>query len=235
MLELSGNKRKEQEELEALRKQGKIPAVLYGPKRETISLALEKKEFDKVFKAAGESTLVSFQLDKESIPVLIHEVQRDPVSLNVLHADLYQPPMDKKITLAVPLIFEGTPRAVRDLAGTLLKNIQQVEVRALPKDLPHEITVNVENLATFEDKLLLKNLAAAQGVEILGNQEDVVAQVVPPAKVEEELAKPVEEGVAEVEVVEKGKKEEEEVEAGAAGEAAPAQTAKEKPQETKSQ
>lgn len=232
MLELKGDKRKEAEKLNIVRGQGRIPAVLYGPGREAISLVLEQKEFAKVFAKAGESTLVSFQFDKETVPVLIYEVQRDPVSSNILHVDLYQPPLDKKITLKVPLIFQGIPSAVRDLAGTLLKNIQEVEVRAFPKDLPHEIVVNVEGLATFEDKILKKALTGVGNFEILGNSEDIIAQVVPPAKVEEELAKPVEEGVAEVEVVEKGKKEEEEVEAGEEGGAS---AAKEKPQETKSQ
>ncbi|MBI2642389.1 MAG: 50S ribosomal protein L25 [Candidatus Wildermuthbacteria bacterium] len=228
MVELKAKIRKEtRKEVDSLREQGKIPAVLYGPGRDTVSLVLEKKEFEKAFAQAGESTLVSLSLDSQNLSVLIHDIQRDPVSSNILHADLYQPPLDKEITLAVPLVFKGTPIAVRDLAGTLLKNIQTVEVRALPKDLPHEIVVNVEGLATFEDKILKKALTGKGNFEILGNSDDIVAQVVPPAKVEEELAKPVEEKVAEVEVVEKEKKGEEEAEPGTeAKEAVPAQPSK---------
>ena len=212
MVELKAKIRKEMKKgMDSLREQGMIPAVLYGPGRDTVSLVLEKKEFEKVFESAGESTLVSLNLDSQNLSVLIHDIQRDPVSSNIiLHADLYQPPLDKPITLAVPLVFEGTPIAVRDLAGTLLKNIQTVEVRALPKDLPHEIVVNVAGLATFEDKILRKTLTGEGNFEILGNSEDIVAQVVPPAKVEEELAKSLEEKVADVELIEKEKKEEEE-------------------------
>ncbi|MDP2664966.1 MAG: 50S ribosomal protein L25 [bacterium] len=233
MVELKAKIRKEMKKgMDSLREQGMIPAVLYGPGRDTVSLVLEKKEFEKVFASAGESTLVSLNLDSQNLSVLIHDIQRDPVSSNIiLHADLYQPPLDKPITLAVPLVFEGTPIAVRDLAGTLLKNIQTVEVRALPKDLPHEIVVNVAGLATFEDKILRKALTGEGNFEILGNSEDIVAQVVPPAKVEEELAKSLEEKVADVELIEKEKKEEEEPEPGAgAKETAPAQPSK---QETK--
>ncbi|MDO8633327.1 MAG: 50S ribosomal protein L25 [Candidatus Wildermuthbacteria bacterium] len=233
MVELKAKIRKEMKKgMDSLREQGMIPAVLYGPGRDTVSLVLEKKEFEKVFASAGESTLVSLNLDSQNLSVLIHDIQRDPVSSNIiLHTDLYQPPLDKPITLAVPLVFEGTPIAVRDLAGTLLKNIQTVEVRALPKDLPHEIVVNVAGLATFEDKILRKALTGEGNFEILGNSEDIVAQVVPPAKVEEELAKSLEEKVADVELIEKEKKEEEEPEPGAgAKETAPAQPSK---QETK--
>ncbi|OHA68706.1 MAG: hypothetical protein A3A27_00245 [Candidatus Wildermuthbacteria bacterium RIFCSPLOWO2_01_FULL_47_18] len=229
MVELKAKARKEMKKgMDSLREQGKIPAVLYGPGRDTVSLVLEKKEFEKVFASAGESTLVSLSLDSQNLSVLIHDIQRDPVSSNILHADLYQPPLDKPITLAVPLVFEGIPVAVRDLAGTLLKNIQTVEVRALPKDLPHEIVVNVEGLATFEDKILRKALTGEGNFEILGNSEDIVAQVVPPAKVEEELAKSLEEKVADVELIEKERKEEEEeAEPGAgAKEAAPGQSPK---------
>ena len=234
MVELKAKIRKEMKKgMDSLREQGMIPAVLYGPGRDTVSLVLEKKEFEKVFESAGESTLVSLNLDSQNLSVLIHDIQRDPVSSNIiLHADLYQPPLDKPITLAVPLVFEGTPIAVRDLAGTLLKNIQTVEVRALPKDLPHEIVVNVAGLATFEDKILRKALTGEGNFEILGNSEDIVAQVVPPAKVEEELAKSLEEKVADVELIEKEKKEEEEEPEPGAGakETATAQPSK---QETK--
>ncbi|OHA63770.1 MAG: hypothetical protein A3J68_02150 [Candidatus Wildermuthbacteria bacterium RIFCSPHIGHO2_02_FULL_48_16] len=222
-------RKKEAEKVDALRAQGKIPAVLYGPGKDAVSLILDKKEFEKVFKEAGESTLVILRFDKEELPVLIHDIQRDPVSSNILHTDLYQPPLDKKIALKVPLVFEGVPLAVRDLAGTLIKNIQEVEVRALPRDLPHEISVNVENLATFEARILLKDLLSDNpNVEILGHEDEIVAQVVPPEKVEEELALPVEEKVEDVEKIEKEKKEEEGEEETAAGEAAPKEPAKEK-------
>ncbi|MDP2637291.1 MAG: 50S ribosomal protein L25, partial [bacterium] len=126
-MELSASIRKEgTEKLDALRTQGKIPAVLYGPGKDPVSLALDKKEFEKVFKQAGESTLVNLRYGKEELPVLIYDIQRDPVNSNILHTDLYQPPLDKKITLEVPLVFEGIPLAVRDLAGTFIKNIQEV-------------------------------------------------------------------------------------------------------------
>jgi len=105
----------------------------------------------------------------------------------------------------VPLVFEGVAPSVRDLGGTLVKNIQEVTVKALPQNLPHEIKVNVEKLKTFEDNILIKDLIVPQGGKILKEPEEVVALASRPEKIEEELAKPVEEKVEEVEKVEEKK------------------------------
>ncbi len=195
-----------------------IPGVLYGPLTKSVSLAVTRKEFEKVFEQTGESALVSLDFNKNKAPVFVYDIQRDSLSNKVMHIDFYQPALDKKIEIMVPLVFEGLPSAVRDLGGTLIKNIQQVEVRALPGDLPHEIRVNVEKLATFDDKVLIKDVQVASNIEILRGKEDIVAQVVAPEKVEEELATPVEEKVEDVKKVEKPKKEEEVEEAAPAAE-----------------
>lgn len=190
----------------SLRRQSEIPAVLYGPAQETTLVSVGEKEFAKAFEEAGFSSLVRLETEGSATPVLIHEVQRDPVSDKVIHIDFYQPPLDKKIEITVSIKFAGEAPAVKDFGGTLIKNIQEVQVRALPAALPHEIVVQVEGLATFEDAIFVKDLVAGEGVEILHSPNDIVAQVVPPEKVEEELAKPVEEKVEEVAKVEKPKK-----------------------------
>ncbi len=210
MLSLQAAKRTEtKKKLEALRSKGFIPGVLYGPNAKELMLSVQRKDFEKVFSEAGESALISLNVNNTQAPVFIYEVQKDPLTSKVTHIDFYQPALDKKIEIMVPLVFEGVPFAVRDLGGTLIKNIQQVEVRALPADLPHEIKVNVEKLITFDDKLLIKDVQVGANIEILRNKEDIVAQVVAPEKVEEELATPVEEKVEDVKKVEKPKKEEE--------------------------
>ena len=209
MLTLKADQRKEKGRRVAfLRKQSKIPAVLYGPALSSLSLSVGEKEFNKVYQEAGASSLLNLEAEGKVIPVLIHEVQRDPVSSKVIHVDFYQPPLDKKIEITVPIVFEGDAPAVKDFGGTLIKNIQEVQVRAFPQNLPHEIKVEVSGLATFEHKIFVKDLLGGEGVEILANAEDIVAQVVPPEKVEEELAKSPEERVEDVKIVEKPKKEE---------------------------
>jgi large subunit ribosomal protein L25 len=227
MINLSAKIRKDLgKKVKSLREKGILPAVLYGPKIKNFSLELDLKEFEKIYQEAGESSLVSLNVDFSGGPektekkfiVLIHEVKLDPLTDKPIHVDFYQPKLDEEITATIPLVFEGEAPAVKDLGGTLVKNIQEVEVKALPQNLPHEIKVNVEGLKTFEDDILVKNLSVLKEVKILKEPEEVVASVAPPTKVEEELEKPIEEKVEEVgeagEKKEEGAEEEVEEKAG---------------------
>ncbi len=191
----------------ALREAGKIPAVLYGPKTKSQMIAVEERAFLKVLKEAGESTLLNLEVGDRKVPVLIHDLQRDPMQGTVIHIDFYEPPLDKKVKVELPVTVKGVAPAVKELGGTLIRHIQEIEVSALPQNLPHELTVNVEGLATFEDRILVKDIQVPDGVTIEHNLEDVVAQVIPVTDVEKELATPVEERVEEVEKIEKEKKE----------------------------
>ena len=213
MLSLQASTRKEKGR--KARAQGAVLAVLYGPKAKPVSLSVDTKEFEKVFHAAGESSLVTLELGADKTPVLIREVQRHPLSGTPIHADFYQPRLDQKIKIMVPLVLEGEAPAQKDLEGTLIQNVHEVEVEALPQELPHEIIVSVAMLATFEDHILVKDLQVSSGVHILHDAEAIVAQVVPAEKVEEELAKPVEENIQDVKVVKDEKKEKAEAEAAA--------------------
>ena len=209
MLNLEAKTREERgKKVKNLRKKGIVPGVLYGPKTETLPLEVSLKEFEKVYQAAGETSLVQLSFGAKKFLVLIHAVEIDAISRMPLHVDFYQPRLDEEITAEIPLVFEGEAPAVKDLGGTLVKNIHTVEVRALPQNLPHEIRVTIEKLKTFEDAVSIKDLIIPAGVKILKEQESIIALVTPIEKVEEELAKPVEEKVEEVEKVEKEKKEE---------------------------
>ena len=212
MLTLLGKIRKKTgKKVKALIKQGILPAVLYGPQIKNLPLELNMKEFYKIYKEAGESSLISLQVENKNFSVLIHEVKRDPVSDNPIHVDFYQPILTKEVEATVPLVFEGEAKAVRDLGGTLVKEIQEIEVWALPQDLPHEIKIDISKLETFEDEILIKDLQIPQNVKIQRDINDIVALVVPPEKIEEELKKPIEEKVEEVKGVEK-KEEKEKIE-----------------------
>jgi len=195
-----------------LRKEGLLPAVLYGPKTETINLEIEYKEFERVLKQAGESSLVTLEIEekKEKPLVLIHEIQKDPLTDKYIHVDFYQAPLTEEIEVHVPLIFEGESLAVKESGGTLIKNISEIEVKALPKNLPHEIKVNIERLKTFENEILVKDLKMPENVKVLREPDEIVAHVAELTKVDEELAKEIEEKVEEVDKVEKVEKVEKE-------------------------
>jgi len=193
-----------------LRREGILPAVLYGPElKATQSLEINLKEFDKVFKEAGESSLISLEIDKEKIPVLIHDFQKDSLTEKFTHVDFYQPKLKEEIEVKVPLIFEGEAPAVKELGGTFIKNVSEVRVRALPQNLPHEIRVNIGKIKTFEDFILIQDLSVSENVKILNHSGEIIASVTPLEKIEEELQKPIEEKVEDVGKLEAENKEEE--------------------------
>jgi large subunit ribosomal protein L25 len=195
--------------VEGLRQKGVLPAVLYGPKTKSENLEINAKEFDKVFSQAGESTLIDLEVEgkKDKYLVLVHDISRDPLSSSPLHVDFYQPDLKQEITVKVPIILEGEAPAVKALGGTLVKNIAEVDVKALPQSLPKEIRLSVAGLNTFEDHVFIKDIKVAEGVKILKGPGEIVAHVAPVEKVDEELQKPIEEKVEEVEKIEKEKKE----------------------------
>lgn len=211
-----------------LKDSGRIPAVVYGHKVKNVLLDLDEKEFQKVLKIAGESSLVELNIegDKEKRPVLIHEMQKDPVTDKIIHIDFFQASLKEEVEVEIPLILEGVSMAVKDLGGTLVKNISQIKVKALPQNLPHEIKVSIAGLNTFQDHILVKDLPLPKDVKVMAKPDEIVVSVTVPEKVEEELAKEIEEKVEDVEKVEKEKKAEEVVEEEPAGKA-------EKPKEEK--
>ncbi|MCH8741737.1 50S ribosomal protein L25 [Patescibacteria group bacterium] len=204
MLTLSAKIRKTSgKKTKTLREKGLLPAVVYGPKIEALSLELDYKEFEKIYKESGESSLISLEVEnkKEKSSVLIHDIQQDPLSDKIIHVDFYQVPLSKEVDVKVPLIFEGIALAVKELGGTLVKDISELEVKSLPQHLPKEIKVDISKLKTFEDHILIKDLKLPEGIKILKDPKEIVANVSPPEKVEEELEKPIEEKVDEVEKV----------------------------------
>lgn len=208
MLNLSAKIRKDLgKKVKKLRKKGMLPAILYGPKIENMPLEVDLKEFEKAYQTAGESSLIQLQVDKKNFLVLIHAVEIEALSQKPIHIDFYQPRLDEEITATIPLVFEGEAPAVKDFGGTLVRNIHELQVMALPQSLPHEIKVDIGKLKTFEDNISVKDLIVPKEVRILKEPEEMVAFVAEPEKVEEELEKPVEEKVEEVEKVGEKKKE----------------------------
>ncbi|MFH0907108.1 MAG: 50S ribosomal protein L25 [bacterium] len=197
------------------RKEGFIPAILYGKKIKNLPLLVRAIDFERLYKEAGESTLINLKIkldkDEEQRVVLIHDIAKDPISSKIIHIDFNQVKMDELTIVEVPLVFIGESDAVEREEGVLIKSIQSVEVEALPQNLPHEIEVDISCLKTFEDNIYIKDLKIPSDAKIIANSEDVVASVTPPRSTEElegleEV--PVEE-VENIEVEEKGKEDKE--------------------------
>jgi large subunit ribosomal protein L25 len=178
-----------------LRQEGLIPAELYGHGRENIHLSVLAKEFFKVFKEAGESTIIKLVLSdsersKEEVNVLIHDLQKNPLTDEISHIDFYQVRMGEKITISVPLEFIGEAPAVREKGGILVKSMQEVEVEALPADLPARIEINLDKLSEIGISIYVKDLKVVKEVKILVDPETVVATITEPVK-EEVEEKPI--------------------------------------------
>src|SRR3989338_7603168 len=160
-----------------LRKQGKIPAVVYGVGEKSVLLQVLGKDFEKVFREAGESTLVELEIGPDRKNVLIHEIDFDPIKDTPRHVDFLQVRMDKPIRAKVHVVFEGESGAVKNLGGVLVKVAHELEIEALPKDLPHEIKVDISNLQNLEDKFLVSNLKLPSGVKVIADSNEVLALV----------------------------------------------------------
>ena len=208
-------KKRGEESAKKLRENGMLPVVLYGVKRENISLSVDTKEFYRLYEEAGETTVISLEIEgeKEKPSVLIYDIQRDPLKGNIVHADLYEPNLKEKVEAEIPLVFAGESPAVKDMEGTLIKNADSLNVSALPQDLPHEIEIDVSTLKTFDDVICIKDLKLPPGVEVSYDPEWAIVLVTAPTNVEEELEKPIEEG-EEPEVIGEKEEEEEEKEEG---------------------
>ncbi len=192
----------------AIRENGKIPAVIYSEGNEAENITLSAKEFEKVWKSAGESTIINIKGLDEERAVLIQDVALEPLYDTPLHADLYMVRTDQAVNVEVPLVFVGTAPAEKELGGTLMKVMHIIAIEALPKDLPSEIEIDISVLEDFSSKIHVKDVKLPDGVVATADPEEVIA-LVQEAK-EEEVFETTEEtaDVSEVEVEKKGKEEE---------------------------
>lgn len=173
---LEAQKRDIKENLQNLRKGGFIPAVVYGPKQEATSIKINTIAFLKAYKDAGESTIVELSVDGENHDVLIQQVDRDAVKGEVLHADFYAVEKGKKVAVNVELEFVGESPAEK-AGGVLVKVTHEVEVEAMPKDLPHQIEVSIDSLTEIDSQIHAKDLVMPAGVTLLTDADEVIALI----------------------------------------------------------
>lgn len=200
-----------------LRKQGFLPAVVYGGGKSAESITVKESEFLKLWKSAGESTVVELDIGKEKKNVLIHDVDIDSLKDNPIHVDFYAVDMTKKVHVEVALEFTGESEAVK-AGGVLVKVLHSLKVAALPKDLPHSMSVDLSLLKTIGDSVTIKDIKVPSGVKILDNLEETIIVAEAPRVEEEIKAVETETPTLEsIEVLSKKLKTEEDEKGGVAG------------------
>jgi len=163
--------------LKKLRREGMLPANIYGKNTASVAVQLPLKDFITTYKETGETGLLELQLGEEKRPALIHTVQLDYVTNQPVHADFYQVNLKEKVKTMVPVILTGEPTAVAEQIGTLLHMVTEVEVEALPTDLPEKFEIDIAHLAAVDDQVTVADLPKAEGVEILTEPSQIVAKI----------------------------------------------------------
>ncbi len=192
----------------ALRRQGKLPAVLYGPRMETTAIMLDAQEVTKALSRLTSSSLVTLDLDGKEYLALVREKQRDFLKNCLLHLDFQVVSLTEKMRAKVGIQLAGKAPAVKDFNAVIHTGLTELEVECMPQDLPERIVVDISGLAELGDSVRVRDVVLSDQVEILEDLEDIIA--VASATREEQVieAAPVEEAAA-PEVIERGRKEKE--------------------------
>jgi large subunit ribosomal protein L25 len=203
-------------QVKAMRREGKLPAVIYGRHTEPINVFLDAHTASLALGRITSSSLVTVDVDGTEYPALVREKQRDFIKNRLLHVDFLAVSLDEKLRARVSIHFEGVSGAVKDFSAVLIKNLEQLQVECLPGDLPERIHVDISILAKIGDGIRVKDVKVSDKVRLLDDPETMVAVATMP-KVEEEAVVPGVEGVVAPAVtgtepelsVERGKKEDE--------------------------
>jgi len=162
--------------IKKLRKEGILPGNIFGRDFKSLAIEVLYKDFEPVYKEAGETGLVDIHVDGHIVPVLIHAVQAD-YKRTALHVDFYKVNLKEKVKAMVPLEIVGKPKAEADKVGLMMQILSEVEVEALPTELPEKLEVNVELLALVDDQITVGDLKAPEGVDVLTDPTQVVAKI----------------------------------------------------------
>ncbi len=175
-----------------IRGEGNVPAVFYGHGIDTTSLQVSYSDFRRVYRKSGRNTLIDLSFGGKPHKALVHNVDFDPVTDQIIHVDFINVRMDEEITATIPVEFIGQSLAVKDLGGTLVNACDEVEVRCLPANLIHKIEVDLSPLVDFHVSIMVKDLVVPSTVKILDDPETVIASVSAPRTEEPEEVGPME-------------------------------------------
>lgn len=198
MISLVVQKREETgKKLKKLREEKMIPGIIYGKEAKNLPVKVDYKKFKETYKIVGESSILNLKIEGENkeYPVLIREVQKDPLTENIIHVDFYQLPMNKEVGVTVPFEFEGVAPAEKERGAILVKNLHEIEIKALPKNLIHSIKIDLSSLKNIDDEIRIKDLKLPEGVKIEADPEEIIVVAIAPKeeKIEEEVVQKPEE------------------------------------------
>ncbi len=171
--------------VQQLRKEGLMPGIVYGPKQEATAIEMSLRDFSKTLEKAGESTVIALSVDGTAHNVLIHEIDRDPVTDVPRHADFYAVQKGQKVEISIPVEFVGVAPAVKELNGNLVKALHEIEIEAEATNLPHSVTVDVSSLDAIDKQILAGDIVLPAGVTLVTGAEEVVV-LIAAAREEEE-------------------------------------------------
>jgi large subunit ribosomal protein L25 len=160
-----------------LRKEGLLPATIYGKTITPLTIQVNQEKFVDTFKQSGETGLISLTVDNEAHPVLVKNVEIDPVTSVPMHIEFQQVNLKEKIHANIPVVIIGESQAVKEKTGTLLQLLNEVEVEALPTDLPEKIDADITVLANVNDHMLVKQLSIPENVTLVTDPEIMVVKI----------------------------------------------------------
>ena len=205
-------------QVKALRRAGKLPAVMFGYQVESTPITLDTHEVTKLLGRLSSSSIVTIDLDGKQYPTLVREKQRDYIKNRLLHVDFQVVSLTEKIRSQVRIELTGTAPAVTDYSAIIVNSMTELEVEGLPADLPERIMVDISNLVKIGDGVHVRDVVVPDEVVIIDDPDEIIVHATAPRVEEVEEVVPEEVEVVEPEVIERGKKEEEEMEEGEEGE-----------------
>jgi large subunit ribosomal protein L25 len=175
-----------------LRRDGELPAVVYGHNIESISISLDYRVASKTLDSISPSALVVLDIDGEKHYTLVRDKQRNPVRRSIIHVDFQAVSLTETVRADVTINLLGEAPAIETYLGTLIPSLEQISIECLPTNLPDSLDVDISGLTEIGDSILVGDLTAPEGVEILNDPEDVVVVVIAQAaeeveEVEEEI------------------------------------------------
>jgi len=161
-----------------LRKQGLLPAVLYGQNFNSLPIQIDKKTFLKLYKQVGKTNVIDLSVDSQTLPVIVQDLDIDPVFGDVRHVDFLVVNLKQKVKVTVPIQYIGTPIGVKQLGAVLTVNLDELEIEVLPEKIPDFITVDVTNLTNIHDSISVADLLqVAQDYQILNDPETILVSL----------------------------------------------------------